>query len=58
MDTNWGGIKYTEQSIDNGKYKENYVYKTSYYTPVNGIISTNSVKQMGNTFAESFKSFW
>ena len=58
MDTNWGGIKHTEQSINSGKYEENNVYKTTYYTPVNGIISPNSIKQMGNTFAESFKSFW
>jgi hypothetical protein len=49
MDTNWGGIQHTEQSINNGKYEENNVYKTTYYTPVNGILSTNNTTQTGNT---------
>lgn len=61
MDTNWGGIQHTEKSIESGKYDENNVYKTTYYTPINGIISMHQediAKKLGNTFAESFQSFW
>jgi hypothetical protein len=36
MDTNWGGVLYTQQAIDTGKYDENNVYRSSYYTPKNG----------------------
>jgi hypothetical protein len=67
LDPNWGGVQYTEQSVNSGKYEENYVYKPTYYTPVNGVysvfnqdigntISINS-RVVGNTFIESFASF-
>jgi cell division protein FtsN len=36
MDPNWGGVLYTQQSIDTGKYAENNVYRSNYYTPKNG----------------------
>ena len=30
MDPNWGGIKYTNQSIDSGKYADNNIFKPMY----------------------------
>jgi hypothetical protein len=36
MDPNWGGVLYTQQMVDSGKYTENNVTRTNYYTPKNG----------------------
>lgn len=33
MDTNWGGVLYTQQSVDSGKYAENNITKPNYVTP-------------------------
>ena len=33
MDPNWGGVLYTQQSVDQGKYKDNEVTKPRYFTP-------------------------
>ena len=33
MDTNWGGILYTQEQVDSGKYVENEVTRTNYATP-------------------------
>jgi hypothetical protein len=33
MDLNWGGVEYTQQSIDSGKYEENEVTRPSYFNP-------------------------
>lgn len=33
MDPNWGGVLFTQQSVDKGKYKENEVTKPRYFTP-------------------------
>lgn len=33
LDTNWGGVMYTQQMIDSGKYEENNIYKPNYVTP-------------------------
>jgi hypothetical protein len=33
MDTNWGGVQFTKQNIDNGKYDDNNIYKPNYITP-------------------------
>lgn len=35
MDDNWGGVLYTQQAVDSGKYKENDVYRPNLYTPAN-----------------------
>lgn len=34
-DPNWGGVEYTQTSVDMGKYKENEITKPIYYTPKN-----------------------
>jgi len=36
MDDNWGGVLYTQQAVDSGKYDENLVYRPNTYTPANG----------------------
>ena len=36
MDSNWGGILYTQEQIDSGKYIENEVTRTNYVTPKGG----------------------
>jgi hypothetical protein len=33
MDSNWGGILYTQEQVDTGKYVENEVVRTNYATP-------------------------
>ena len=33
MDTNWGGVLYTQAQVDSGKYLENTVTSTNYVTP-------------------------
>ena len=33
MDPNWGGVLYTQKSVDSGKYKDNEITKPKYYTP-------------------------
>ena len=33
MDTNWGGVLYTQEQVDTGKYVENEVTRTNYATP-------------------------
>lgn len=33
MDTNWGGVEYTEKVVDSGKYEENNIYKPKLYQP-------------------------
>jgi hypothetical protein len=33
IDTNWGGVMYTQQMIESGKYDENNIYKPNYVTP-------------------------
>jgi len=33
MDLNWGGVEYTQKSIDSGKYEENEVTRPSYFNP-------------------------
>ncbi len=33
MDTNWGGVDFTQQSVDSGKYEENEIVKPSYFKP-------------------------
>ena len=35
MDKNWGGILYTENSIESGKYEENNVSRPTYFNTVN-----------------------
>jgi hypothetical protein len=35
MDPNWGGVLYTQQAVDSGKYDENIVKKPLLYTPKN-----------------------
>jgi hypothetical protein len=36
MDSNWGGVLYTQGKIDAGEYKENEVTPTNYITPKGG----------------------
>jgi hypothetical protein len=36
MDTNWGGVLYTQAQVDSGKYVENEVTRTNYPTPKGG----------------------
>jgi hypothetical protein len=36
MDTNWGGVLYTQGQVDSGKYVENEVRRTNYTTPKGG----------------------
>lgn len=38
MDINWGGVKYTQQNIDNGKYEESNITKPNYITPKQTVI--------------------
>jgi hypothetical protein len=33
MDTNWGGVTYTEQAVNSGKYDEYNIYKPNYVNP-------------------------
>jgi hypothetical protein len=33
IDTNWGGVLYTQQSVDSGKYDDYNIYKPNYVTP-------------------------
>ncbi len=33
MDTNWGGIEFTQQSVDSGKYEDNEIVKPTYFKP-------------------------
>lgn len=33
MDPNWGGVLFTQQAVDSGKYKDNEITKPKYYTP-------------------------
>jgi hypothetical protein len=36
MDSNWGGVLYTQAQVDSGKYKENEITRTNYPTPKGG----------------------
>jgi len=36
MDSNWGGVLYTQGQVDSGKYVENEVTRTNYVTPKGG----------------------
>jgi hypothetical protein len=36
MDSNWGGVLYTQGQVDTGKYAENEVLRTNYATPKGG----------------------
>lgn len=36
MDTNWGGVLFTQSAVDSGKYDERNVYPTAYSTPKGG----------------------
>jgi hypothetical protein len=38
LDSNWGGILYTQKMIDSGKYAENNITKPQYVTPRTGFI--------------------
>lgn len=38
MDTNWGGVLYTQKAVDSGKYDENIVTRSSYPTPKTSFI--------------------
>jgi len=42
MDDNWGGVLYTQNAINTGKYEENNVFKPNYYTPKNGMGYANA----------------
>ena len=43
MDTNWGGVLYTQKAVDSGKYDENIVSRVVYPTPKTSFIPlTNS----------------
>jgi len=33
MDPNWGGVQYTQNAVDSGKYDENQVTRPVYFTP-------------------------
>lgn len=33
MDTNWGGVEFTQEVIDSGKYEDNEVVKPTYFNP-------------------------
>jgi hypothetical protein len=33
MDPNWGGVLYTQEQVDSGKYIDNIVTSTNYVTP-------------------------
>ena len=33
MDPNWGGVEYTQQMIDTGKYEENNITKPMLFQP-------------------------
>jgi hypothetical protein len=33
MDPNWGGVEFTQQAVDSGKYEENIVTKPQYFSP-------------------------
>jgi hypothetical protein len=41
MDTNWGGIELTNQSISSGKYDENNIYKPMLFQPRTAFIPIN-----------------
>lgn len=36
MDVNWGGVLFTQYSVDSGKYEENNIVPTNYSTPKGG----------------------
>jgi hypothetical protein len=38
MDTNWGGVLYTQKAVDSGKYDENIVSRVVYPTPKTSFI--------------------
>lgn len=38
MDTNWGGVLYTQKKVDSGKYDENIVTRSAYPTPKTSFI--------------------
>lgn len=40
MDTNWGGVLYTQKAVDSGKYDENIVTRSTYPTPKTSFIPT------------------
>lgn len=33
MDTNWGGVDFTQESVDSGKYEDNEIVKPTYFNP-------------------------
>jgi hypothetical protein len=33
MDTNWGGVEFTQDAVESGKYNDNMVTKPVYFTP-------------------------
>ena len=38
MDTNWGGVHYSQYAVDSGKYSDNTVTRINYPTPKGGSI--------------------
>lgn len=43
MDANWGGILYTENSVQSGKYEENNIVKPTYFNTTNTISYSNLI---------------
>ena len=33
LDTNWGGVEFTQKAVDSGKYEDNEVVKPTYFKP-------------------------
>jgi len=53
MDDNWGGVLYTQQVLDSGKYNDNNVFRPNLYTPANGtfypfVVGNTSVPPLPN----------
>lgn len=44
MDGNWGGILYTENSVQSGKYDENNVSRPTYFNTVNTVSYPNLIR--------------
>jgi hypothetical protein len=42
MDPNWGGVLYTYQAVDNGKYDDRIVTRPNYVTPKGGVQFLNA----------------
>lgn len=43
MDDNWGGVIYTENSIQSGKYEENNIVKPTYFNTTNTVSYSNMI---------------